>query len=347
MEEISIVGLGFVGLPTAVILANCKNKKSNEIFSICGIDKNIQNIKKKLLNYKKQNFTSFKDLSLKKIFSEVIKKNKIKFTDNISEICNSDVVIVSINFDFKSKSKKDFNSLEFFFKNIGKNIKKGTLILFETTVPIGTCKNIIIPALTKQLNKRKLNIKDIYFAYSYERVMPGKNYYDSIVNNYRCYSGINKASKKKCKSFLKKFINYKKYPLKEFNTIMECESAKILENTFRAVNIALIDEWTKFANEFNLDLNNIINAIKLRSTHSNLMSPGLGVGGYCLTKDPDFANISSKFFSNKTFRFPITNSSIKINKLMPNTSIKIITDTVKTINKKKNTYFRSFLQEGC
>ena len=100
--------------------------------------------------------------------------------------------------------------------------------------------------------------------------------------------------------------------------------------------VPILNRWsTLVANEFNLDLNDIIKAIKLRGTHSNLMSPGLGVGGYCLTKDPDFVNLSSKFFSSKKFRFPITNSSLKINKLMPNTSIKIITDTVKSVNKKK------------
>ena len=73
----------------------------------------------------------------------------------------------------------------------------------------------------------------------------------------------------------------------------------------------------------------------MRKTHNNLMRPGLGVGGYCLTKDPGFINTSSKFFSSKKFNFPITNAALKINKLMPNTSIEMIKDTVKSMANKK------------
>ena len=97
---------------------------------------------------------------------------------------------------------------------------------------------------------------------------------------------MNTASKKKCSNFLKTFINSKKYKLTEFNNLTECEASKILENSYRAINIAFIDEWTKFAPKLKIDLLKIINAIKLRPTHSNLMKPGIGVGGYCLTKTP-------------------------------------------------------------
>ena len=69
---------------------------------------------------------------------------------------------------------------------------------------------------------------------------------------------------------------------------------KILENSYRAINIAFIDEWTRFSFENNVKLNKVIDAIKLRNSHSNIMRPGLGVGGYCLTKDPEFINFSVK-----------------------------------------------------
>ena len=122
------------------------------------------------------------------------------------ELKNSSVIIVSINFDLKTKSIKGFDSLKNFFTKIGKNIDKKSLIVLETTVPPGTCKNIIIPTLKSVLKKRGLGIDDIYFSYSYERVMPGKEYYNSIVNNYRCYSGFNRASKKECENFFKRIL---------------------------------------------------------------------------------------------------------------------------------------------
>ena len=151
--------------------------------------------------------------------------------------------------------------------------------------------------------------------------MPGKNYFNSIVNINRCYSGINKLSEKKCEKFLKSFINTKDFPLYKLDKISECEASKILENSYRALNIAFIDEWTKYSNNIGINLNKILDGIKMRATHQNIMRPGLGVGGYCLTKDPEFAKISSDYIFRSKENFPLTSSSIKINKRMPYSSI--------------------------
>ena len=180
----------------------------------------------------------------------------------------------------------------------------------------------------------KIKKSEIKFCYSYERVTPGRNYYDSIINSYRCYSGAYDISKLSGKKFLKSFINYKKYKLVELPSIIDCETAKILENSFRAINIAFIDEWTKFSNKLNINLNSIINAISLRKTHSNIMRPGVGVGGYCLTKDPGFANISSKKIFKLKNEFPITNLSKKINYKMVKTSLEFIESKNSLKNKK-------------
>ena len=137
--------------------------------------------------------------------------------------------------------------------------------------------------------------------------MPGKFYVKSITENYKCFAGMNKLSGIKCKMFLKKYIKYKKYPLFQFDNILDCETAKILENSYRAINIAFIDEWTKFSFDNNVNLNQIIDAIKVRKSHNNIMRQGLGVGGYCLTKDPEFINFSVKKIFKKKPSFPITN----------------------------------------
>ena len=218
---------------------------------------------------------------------------------------------------------------------MSKYLKKKSIVIIETTLPPGTCDKIILPTIKSNLNKRKFNINDIYFCYSFERVMPGKHYAKSIIDNYKCFAGMNKISGIKCKSFLKKYINYRKYPLYEFDNLIDCETAKILENSYRAINIAFIDEWTRFSFENNVKLNKVIDAIKLRNSHSNIMRPGLGVGGYCLTKDPEFINFSvKKIFKNK-LNFPITNLSTQINKNMIFSSIKFIKDKVKNLSNKK------------
>tara|TARA_Y100000590_G_scaffold439021_1_gene562508 strand:+ start:1783 stop:3147 length:1365 start_codon:yes stop_codon:yes gene_type:complete len=333
---VSIIGLGFVGFPTACILANCKDKKHKDIFKVNGIDKNLDKVKKNILNFNSKSKGLSDDKKLNAIIKNVIKKNKISFSKKIENISNSNIVIVSVSFDFhQSKNLKKYQELKKLFREIGKNIKKNSLILVETTLPPGTCDNVIIPILKQSLKNRKMKLNDIYFSYSYERIMPGNGYMDSIINIHRCYAGMNKPSSLNCKNFLKKFINYKKFPLFEFNKLKDCEASKILENSYRAINIAFIDEWTRYANATNLNLNRIINAIKLRKTHNNIMRPGLGVGGYCLTKDPGFVEFSSKFFLKSKINFPIINRATKINKTMPQTSIEFIKSKVKRLEKKK------------
>ena len=116
--------------------------------------------------------------------------------------------------------------------------------------------------------------------------MPGKNYFDSIVNYWRVYAGIDDESAKKCEKFLKKIINTKDYPLTRLSDTTSSETAKVLENSYRAANIAFIEEWGRFAEDIGIDIFEIIESIRMRPTHSNIRQPGFGVGGYCLTKDP-------------------------------------------------------------
>ena len=201
---ISVIGLGFVGLPTACILANCKDKKLKNTFKVNGIDRNLNKIKKDIFNFNFKSKIIYEDKNLNKIIKNVVSNNKINFSDKIQEVFKSDVIIISINFDFNKKnSPKKFNELKNFFQRLGRIVKKNSLILIETTLPPGTCDNVIIPILKETLKKRRMKLEDICLSYSYERVMPGKEYMNSIVNNHRCYAGMNKASSLKCRNFLK------------------------------------------------------------------------------------------------------------------------------------------------
>ena len=327
---VSVIGLGFVGFPTACILADKEN-----YFKVIGIDKNIKKIRKEKINPFLKNSNLFEDKVLNNVCQRVIKKNKIHFTDDIKYIQKSNVVIICINFDFKINKLKKLKELKIFFNNIAKFLNKKSMILIETTLPPGTCDKIILPTIKSALSKRKIKITDIYFNYAFERVMPGKFYAKSITENFKCFAGMNKISGVKCKNFLKKYINYKKFPLFQFDNIIDCETAKILENSYRAINIAFIDEWTKFSFENNINLNQIINSIKFRKSHNNIMRPGLGVGGYCLTKDTKFINFSVKKIFKKNTSFPITNSSIKINRNMIFSSLEFIKNKIKNLKNKK------------
>ena len=333
-KKVCVIGLGYVGLSMAIVISNAKKKNKFE-YKTFGYDKSNKKIKKlnQCINKAKLPFNS-SDILLKKKFRLSSLKNKINLIKNISEINKMDVIVVSVGFDFIG-NKNSFKNILNLINKISKYIKKGALLLIETTLPPGTFQKILIPKINNIIKKRNLGLNDIFLSYSCERIMPGKNYYNSIINNYRCYSGYNKSSKQKVKNFLKSFINYKKFPLTELNSITECETAKVLENSYRATNIALIDEWVNYANLLKIDLLKVIEAIKIRPTHSNIMLPGLGVGGYCLPKDGLFATRSAKLFFKKKIDFPFIKLSSRINNNMPNSSFSLIKEKIKNLKNKK------------
>ena len=142
--------------------------------------------------------------------------------------------------------------------------------------------------------------KDRYvLGHSYERVMPGPNYINSIKNFYRVYSALKESDSKIIEDFLKTIISVEKYPLTKLATTEATEMAKVLENSYRAMNISFMVEWSRFAEDAGVNLYEVVNAIKMRPTHNNMMFPGIGVGGYCLTKDPLIASWASQEFLNQ------------------------------------------------
>lgn len=333
-KKVCIIGLGYVGFPMAIALTNVKEKKSFR-YKVFGYDNNTKKIKNiiKSIKSRKLPFKS-QDNDLIKKFKNSSIKNKINILEDIKDIQKMNIIILSVGFDFFG-NKYSFKNLTKLVKKISENIKKGTLLLIETTLPPGTYEKILIPEIKKTIKKRGMKLDDIHLGYSHERIMPGKSYYNSIINNYKCYSGYNKISKNKVCNFLRSFINYKKFPLIELNTITECETAKVLENSYRAINIALIDEWVNYSNLIKIDLLKVIKAIKVRPTHSNLMAPGLGVGGYCLPKDGLFAKKSSKIIYKKNISFPFIDLASRINNKMPSSALKFIESKKIKLNKKK------------
>ena len=194
-KKISIIGLGYVGLPTFLILSNLK-KNNRFLYNISGIEKN-EKIKKKF--EKKINWINSSDKKFNKLFKNSSNRKDISITTDISKIKYSDIIIVSIGFEArKKKSRLNFLKL---CEQISKNIKKSSLVIYESTLPPGTCNELILPIFRKNLKKRKLKLNDIYFAYSYERVTPGDNYINSIIFSPRCYSGMNAKSKNNVLNF--------------------------------------------------------------------------------------------------------------------------------------------------
>ena len=238
----------------------------------------------------------------------------------------ADVVIVDINLDVQinyaeNREIKDYDVDMSDFKKaieaIAKNCKQDALILVESTVPPGTSEQIVLPILCKGIEKRGLRKDQFKLGHSSERVMPGPDYIDSIQNFYRVYAGIDEKSANATEEFLRTIISIEKYPLTRLGSTNATEISKVLENSYRAMNIAFMVEWTRFAEDSGVNLFEVVDAIRLRPTHSNMMYPGIGVGGYCLTKDTLLAGWSRKNLFKSNLILSQSEKSISINSRMP------------------------------
>ena len=327
MKKVCVQGMGFVGAAMATSIAMVR-KENKPIYEVFGIDLSDDIGKERIKKLNEGNFPfNTSDESLKAAVQLNFHEKNFHATSDINHYADAEVIVVDIplNISYLEEDPQlDFSSFLNSLESIAEKIQGGCLLLIETTVPPGTCEKVVVPFLETELGKRNMKLDDIFLAHSYERVMPGDDYLASIREYWRVFSGYNKKSSIECKKFLETIIDSENYPLTELESMTASETAKVMENTYRAVNIAFIDEWTKFADSSNLDLIKIIEAIKIRPTHSNLMLPGLGVGGYCLTKDPTFAPAASKQIFNNNIEFPFSKLAVQVNNNMPLHAIEIL-----------------------
>jgi nucleotide sugar dehydrogenase len=323
MKYVVVQGLGFVGSAMAVAAASALDAIGQPIFNVIGVDLPTEFGKERVekINSGIFPFETTDQKIITNTRSAAARGNLTATTDE-SVFQNADVILVSINLDLTYLNESDptvnLDPFKKAIQTLGKYVKPGALIIVETTVPPGTCEKIVQPIISEHVKLRGIDPNSIYIAHSYERVMPGANYLDSIINFWRVYSGLTKDAADLCESFLTKIINTRDFPLTRLQSTTASETAKVLENSYRAVNIAFIEEWGRFAEKVGFDLFEVINAIRVRPTHSNIRQPGFGVGGYCLTKDPLFAkNAAKEIFNLTDMAFPFSTKAVEVNKFMP------------------------------
>ncbi len=315
MKKIVIQGLGYVGLAMMTFCAGAKKNKKY-LYDVVGVEKNSIKGSKivKKINLKEtpkivddKNFLNF--------YLKLVRENRIRATNDDIEYSSADIVFICSNCDFDFTNNKV--KLSEYIKNIeqiAKKIKNNCLLIIQSTLPPGTTEKILEPLIKKNLRKR--GIKNFYLCHSFERITPGSDYYYSMKHVERIIGGNNPMSLKMTKKIFIDIFNLKPEKIIEFDSCTESETCKIIENSYRAINIAFIEEWRKFCSTNNLDLEKILSCIRKRKTHNNIMRSGIGVGGYCLTKDPLFAKAASKQILNKKFNFPISDKAVAINKKM-------------------------------
>lgn len=292
-EIVVVMGLGFVGAVMAAVIADAEDKKGNPCKFVIGMQRPSTRSywKIPLLNRGKPPVKA-EDPEVAPMIRRCVKEKKtLVATFTYDALKLADVVVVDIQCDYVKESlgniregQADMAALEESLEIIAEHISPKTLVLIETTVAPGTTEQVAYPIMRKVFRKRGLK-SDPLLAHSFERVMPGRQYVNSIRNFWRVCSGINEEATQRAVKFLGEIINTEQYPLTVLDRPIESETAKIVENSFRATLLAFLDEWSLFAERNGVDLIKVIDAIKVRPTHDNIIFPGPGIGGYCLPKD--------------------------------------------------------------
>ncbi|NNE27838.1 MAG: nucleotide sugar dehydrogenase [Saprospiraceae bacterium] len=296
---IVIQGLGFVGAVMSLVCANALTEE----YAVIGVDRLDASSFWKIKGLNSGHFPiKAEDPQIESLYKQTIEKGNFLATFDPTAYAHADVIVVDINLDVDKKHndnyqldsyKVDLEGFKAAIESIGNNCKEDVLVLVETTVPPGTCLHLVKPIINQALEERGCDSTRWKLGHSYERVMPGPDYINSIRNFYRVYAGIDEESAKATEAFLKTIITTDEYPLTRLGNTNASEMAKVLENSYRAMNISFMVEWSRFAESAGVNLYEVVNAIRMRPTHSNMMFPGVGVGGYCLTKDPLLASWSS------------------------------------------------------
>lgn len=263
--KIAVIGLGYVGLPLAIEFA-----KSG--FSVLGID-----IDKDRLNHIKRKESYITDVS-DKALRQVLKSSKFSATADFRLLREAEVIIICVPTPLKRRYHPNISYIRQAVKSISKNLKIGSLIILESTTYPGTTEEVILPLLTK--NNLKHN-RDFYLCFSPERIDPGNISYP--VNKIpKVIGGLSPEATKHATLVYKNIID-KVVPV---SSARAAEVTKLLENTFRLVNIALIDELAMMAHKMNIDIWEVIRAASTKPFGFMPFYPGPGVGGHCIPKDP-------------------------------------------------------------
>ncbi len=331
LPVVCVQGLGFAGAAMAIAVASARDADDRPVYNVRGVDLPTEQGLARISALNRGIFPfATTDAKLEEKARQVHANGNLIASTDATAFEAADTIIVDVPLDVqwtRAETTVDLETFRTAMRSVGKHMRQDALLIIETTVPPGSTTHVASPILREQLAKRDLPTDQFKLAHSYERVMPGSAYFDSIVNMPRVYGGYDARSAQACDAFLRTVINVDQYPLTQLSSTTASELAKVLENTFRAVTIALMEEWASFAETIGVDLFEIVNSIRARPTHSNIRTPGFGVGGYCLTKDPLMAQLASREIFHFDHPFPFSAMAVDANRRAPRRAL----DKIKTL----------------
>lgn len=265
MEFVSVVGQGYVGLPLALAAAHAG-------FKVFGIDTNAQRVS--ALNNGQPEIADIKESDL----ISLLQKQQYLASGNFESIQSSKTILVCVPTPLDRSGKPDLTSLTSAIISVAKNLSPESLIIIESSVAPGTTRGTVLDLLLSESGLRK---NDFYLAYSPERIDPGNKQW-SLRNTPKIVAGLNQESLRRATKFYSNFIEI----LVECDSMEVAETAKLLENSFRLVNISLINELAIFCQRFGIDVQAVIEAASTKPYGFMPFYPSVGVGGHCVPVDP-------------------------------------------------------------
>ena len=292
-NSIVVVGLGYVGLPIAIAAA-----KSG--FNVIGIDLNQEKVAK--INSGKSPIEDVKDNEI----LDLVELGLFKAQSDYSQVKNADVVLICVPTPLTSESKPDLLHLESAAKSISKYLCKGTVIILESTVAPGTTRDFFIPLIQKYSG---INLDELDFVFSPERIDP-LNQKWNLKNTPKIVAGLTLKSRKRAIEFYSKFIDN----LVECENLEVAEMAKLLENSFRLINISFINELSIFCQKLGIEINDVIEAASTKPYGFMSFYPSIGIGGHCIPVDPLYLANKAKEVGVETKMIDLAD---RINQEMP------------------------------
>ncbi len=323
-EVVVVMGVGFVGAVMAAIIADSVGPDGKPAKFVIGCQRpSVRSYWKIPLLARGESPVKAEDPDVAPMIHRVVVDKKTLVATHHSDCLSlADCVVVDVQCDYSKRDlgkmttgSAEMTALEATMRTIGEKIPPSCLVLIETTVAPGTTEFVAWPIMKRAFAARGIPSEPL-LAHSFERVMPGREYVRSIRDFWRVCSGCTAEARRRSVKFLGEILNTRDFPLTVMDRPIESETTKIVENSYRATILAFLNEWSLFAERNGVDLVKVIQAIKVRPTHSNIIFPGPGIGGYCLPKDGGLGYWAYKHilgFEDGDQLFRITPAAIDIN----------------------------------
>ncbi|MBP1635182.1 MAG: UDP-glucose/GDP-mannose dehydrogenase [Acidobacteria bacterium] len=323
-EIVVVMGVGFVGAVMAAIVADSTGPGGKPGKFVIGCQRpSTRSYWKIPLLSRGESPVKAEDPEVEPMIRRTVQEKKTLVATHHSDCLRfADCVVVDVQCDYAKRDlgnmrtgAAEMSALEATMRTIGERIPASCLVLIETTVAPGTTEFVAWPIMKRAFAARGIAAEPL-LAHSFERVMPGREYVRSIRDFWRVCSGCTPEAKARTVQFLGEVLNTRDFPLTVMDRPIESETTKIVENSYRATILAFLNEWSLFAERNGVDLIKVIQAIKVRPTHDNIIFPGPGIGGYCLPKDGGLGYWAYKHilgFEDQDALFKITPAAIDAN----------------------------------